>query len=205
MCNSAIKVQTENYTSSKVDTKGNPIVIPMKVNYCTNSTCSHSWIAHHEEVRVDKAIKSASRYRLGQKEIQSIRNALNFSTRSEAANFLSLNEKAFTKWEKGYFPMNDAYDLLLRLSVHSRSNFEFIKQLQEKQFKFETEDYELLCEKSGLAWRYAKAEITTKLDISHRRANKENTKKPYFMSDQTISTSQEHVFDFNNTPILKAV
>lgn len=187
MCGSAVEIKIEDFHSHKTDLAGMKIVIPMKVNYCTNAQCSHTWIAHHEEVRFDKAVKSASRHRLVSSEIQAIRNALGFSTRSETASFLNLNEKAFTKWEKGYFPMSDAYDLLLRLTVHSRSNFEFIKHLQEKQFKFEVEDYELLCEKQGVAWRYAKPNIKLNLHMNTNRPTKPQT--AYFKTPTEVINS----------------
>lgn len=195
MCGSAVEIKKEDFNSHKFDLSGNPIVIPMKVSYCTNSECAHTWIAHPEEVRVDKAIKTASRHRLNQNEIQNVRNALGFSTRSEAACFLNLNEKAFTKWEKGYFPMSDAYDLLLRLSVYSRTNFEFIKQLQEKQFKFEPEDYELLCEKSGLAWRHAQPTFTTNLNMSHKRNEKRINH--YFKTATEVLNTSPHLISIS--------
>lgn len=199
MCSSAIKVQTEDFNSSKYDTSGNPIVIPIKVNYCTNSNCEHTWISHHEEMRVDKAVKSAARYRLQQKEIEDIRKSLNFPTRAEAAQFLNLNEKAFTKWEKGYFPLSDAYDLLLRLAVYSKSNYEFIHQLQTKQFEFEIEDYELLCEKHGKTWRYAQPNINISLNLTQDRHEKRRV--TYFTTQNSVAnTSFAPIYSLTSDP-----
>ncbi|MEK2643883.1 type II toxin-antitoxin system MqsA family antitoxin [Bdellovibrio sp. BCCA] len=160
MCGSAVEVRSEKYDSYTTDTSGNQIVLDVNVNHCVNTECAHSWIPYAEEQRVSNLVASLSRHRLNAKLIENIRTALDFPTRSSAAHFLNVNEKAFTKWEKGYSPISDAYDLLLRLSIFSRQNYEFIQKLHEKKFKFEVEDYELLCDKFGLEWRYRQPTIT---------------------------------------------
>lgn len=160
MCGSAIEVRSEEYDSYTTDTSGNQIVLDVNVNHCVNAKCAHSWISYAEEQRVDNLVASLSRHRLNAKLIENIRVALDFPTRSSAAHFLNVNEKAFTKWEKGYSQISDAYDLLLRLSIFSRQNYEFIQKLHEKKFKFEMEDYELLCDKFGLEWSFRQPTIT---------------------------------------------
>jgi len=154
ICNSNVEIKKEIHNSYKNDTSGNPILVEMNVNYCTNTQCGHSWIPYLEEKRVSAIVASRSRHRMDASLIETFRTALGLPTRSDASLFLNLNEKAFTKWENGYTEINDAYDLLLRLSVYSRENYEFIKRLHEKQFRFDPEDYELICELSGKKWNY---------------------------------------------------
>lgn len=108
-----------------------------------------------EIARIDNIIFQKSWGKLQSDEIKLIRESLGFLTKSKASRFLGLNEKAFVKLEQGsYSDLNYSTDLLLRLSVFSRQNFNFIKNLHEKNFKFEPNDYEMIC-KNASDWNYS--------------------------------------------------
>ena len=148
LCGSDVKKIVDRYESEKKDVRtGEKIVVENVATYaCRNSECKHKWLPLNEEKKIDDVIASRMRFDLSTEDIALIRQALGCSTKYEVAKFLELNEKAFTKWEREYSSPNRAYDLLLRLSVFSKENVEFIKYLHEKNFKFDKNDYQLICE-----------------------------------------------------------
>lgn len=146
MCDGKTKAVFQEYASGESDAKtGEEIIVKdVAVHACQDPECEHTWLPSDEEKRIDKEVASRSRFDLGRDEIRLIRESLPFKTKYEVAKFLSLNEKAFTKWELGRTEPNRAYDLLLRLSVFSRENLKFIERLHKKSFRFDPGDYELI-------------------------------------------------------------
>jgi len=156
VCSTKVTPSYSDFRTGKLNVyTGKEIVVPHVAEYeCTNSECKHSWLPADEEERIDLAIAQNSRFALSSHEIAQIRLSLGFSKKTKASQFLCLNEKAFTKWEKVRSEPNWAYDLLLRLAVHSKSNYSFIKHLHETNFKYDPSDYELICEKLGFNWKF---------------------------------------------------
>lgn len=107
-------------------------------------------------------------------QIVELREALGFKTKTQAAKFLGLNLKAFTKWEQGYTAANFSTDLLLRLAAHSLENVKFIKDLHFKHFKYEPRDYETVCAVKNVDWLYRQTE---NLDILR------NDQSPEYLDD----------------------
>ncbi len=124
-----------------------------------NSDCEHSWLPSSEEERIDLYVLQRSRKFLEPSHVKMIRESLGFSTKTSAANFLTLNSKAFTKWENGYTEPNTANDLLMRLAVFSEANFNFIKELHTKRFAFDPVDYEMICKATGQEWKYSSINV----------------------------------------------
>jgi len=155
LCNSEVQQRLSSYHSGESDLSGNEIIVSdAKMNYCKNSECEHSWLPHSEEERIDLVVLQKSRNFLKPDQIAKIREALGFSTKTAASNFLTLNSKAFTKWEQGYTEPNTANDLLMRLAAFSEANFNFIKDLHRKKFAFDSQDYELICKSTNQDWNY---------------------------------------------------
>lgn len=155
LCNSDVEQRATTYNSGETDLLGYEIIVPdVKVNYCKNAECEHSWLPSAEEERIDLYVLQRSRKFLEPDQVRLIRESLGFSTKTAAANFLTLNSKAFTKWENGYTEPNPANDLLMRLAVFSEANFNFIKDLHSKKFIFDSHDYEMLCKLQGQEWKY---------------------------------------------------
>ena len=146
MCKGKTKIVMETYNSKKLDAKtGEKIVVKdIPIYVCEDKQCEHTWLPSDLENKIDREIAKRSRFDLSCDEIRLIRESLPFSTKLEVANFLSLNEKAFTKWELGHSEPNRAYDLLLRLCAFSQRNVDFIRVLHKKNFKFDPNDYELI-------------------------------------------------------------
>jgi len=161
MCEKPVIQNETEFHSGEKDVNGSEIIIPnVTINYCTDETCGFSWLPISEEERINDYLLRRTRHFLSPKNISLIRQSLGFSTKTAASNFLTLNSKAFTKWENGYTEPNTANDLLLRLAVFSEKNFNFIKDLADKKFMFVPEDYELICKLNGTLWNYQ--EITVK-------------------------------------------
>ena len=156
ICSGKFKAVWKNYPSGKLDRHTGEEIIVEKVGVykCQSTGCGHSWLPLEEERRIDRKVATRSRFDLQTMEIRRIRESLPFNTKFEVAEFLGLNEKAFTKWELGYSEPNRAYDLLLRLSVFSKDTFEFIKHLHQNNFEFDPRDYQLICEKDELQWNF---------------------------------------------------
>ncbi len=152
--NTVIEIKID-YKSKKQDinTKEKIVVENVGVYRCENKECLHTWLPSKEEERIRSVIKKRTKHLITPKQIKMVREALPDMTKMEAANFFNMNSKAFIKWEKGYTEPNAAYDLLLRLAAYSKDNVKFIKSLHEKNFAFEPEDYELVCEKLGIEWK----------------------------------------------------
>lgn len=152
ICLGSVKEICEDFTTPEKDkdTKKNIIVKNVKSYECLDNECGHTWVPHNQEERIYATIKRRTRNSLTPKEIKTIREALPFVTKTEVADFLSLNSKAFIKWERGYSKQNDAYDLLLRLVAYKKDNLEFIERLHDKNFAFDIEDYEFLREKNSI-------------------------------------------------------
>ena len=154
ICGSKAIAHQEKYETGKYDklSMSEIIVHGIDVYKCSDTDCAHSWLPIDQERKIDQAIAKEGRFDLLPQEISMIRESLPFSTKFQTADFLCLNEKAFTKWELGYSGPNRAYDLLLRLSVFSRDNFAFIKHLHETNFQFDPKDYQLVCDRHNLDW-----------------------------------------------------
>lgn len=155
LCDGVAEPRLEEYRSTYLDKVGKEIIVPeVAIFHCTNPECGHIWLPIDQEKKIDRYVENERRFYLEDVDIALIRDSLPFDTKKEAADFLCLNEKAFTKWENGYTEPNKAYDLLLRLAVFSKKNFNFIKHLHSTAFRFERTDYELVCEKLSLAWNF---------------------------------------------------
>lgn len=156
ICKSTANAEVTSYHSGKFHTDGvtEIVVDGVEVYQCSNEECNHRWLPIDQERKIDQTIAKLSRFDLQPLEVQMIRESLPFDNKFQTANFLCLNEKAFTKWELGYSEPNRAYDLLLRLSAHSRDNFNFVKHLHETNFKFDPQDYELICNKHNMKWNF---------------------------------------------------
>lgn len=160
LCSSDVEQRAATYNSGETDLSGNEIIVPdVKVNYCKNAECEHSWLPSAEEERIDLYVLQRSRKFLEPAHVGMIRESLGFATKTAAANFLTLNSKAFTKWENGYTEPNTANDLLMRLAVFSETNFNFIKDLHAKKFAFDPIDYEMICKATGQEWRYSSIHV----------------------------------------------
>lgn len=160
LCSGEAEQRFIDFESGEFDLNGAEIVVPsVKINFCKNNDCEHSWIPASEEERVNQYVLKRSREFLEAEQVKLIREALGFTMKSSAANFLTLNSKAFTKWEHGYTEPNTANDLLMRLAVFSEQNYKFISDLHEKKFKFDPLDYELIAKKLDGVWNYGAVQI----------------------------------------------
>ncbi|WP_290736386.1 type II TA system antitoxin MqsA family protein [Halobacteriovorax sp. JY17] len=141
ICNSGkIVSQKESFTTPYKASNGDDLVVPnVLVQSCKD--CEETWIEAAESKRVGKWIAKERFTPLSREEIKRLRESLPVGTKTELAELLCLNEKAFVKWEKGYNEPNKANDLLLRLIARSRDNFDFVKSLHKKNFKFDASDY----------------------------------------------------------------
>lgn len=140
-----ISLRKEEYRAPFKRSNGEDIIVKdVSVSECDD--CGESWMSSAEWKKVEGAVERARYEVLTPGQIREFRESLPFKTKKELASFLCLNEKAFVKWEKGYSEPNRAYDLLLRLAARSRENFEFIKNLHDKHFKFDKKDYHFLRE-----------------------------------------------------------
>lgn len=154
ICKGSASAEVETYHSSKKNWKTNEeiIVSDVEVYLCRNSECGHRWLPADQERKIDRTVSQAVRYDLQPDEVRLIRESLKFENKFETADFLCLNEKAFTKWELGYTAPNRAYDLLLRLSARSWDNYRFIQKLHDTNFTFAASDYQLICEHTNARW-----------------------------------------------------
>lgn len=153
-------LKSEILETGLMDYTQNPIIIEnLKVNYCPNSECNNTWMAQAESDRIDEEIAKKQKIPLKKSEINTILQALDFPTKTSAANFLNLNSKAFTKWANGSSDLSASNDLLLRLAVYSKQNFDFIKHLHDTNFRFDGQDYELICDKFGGSWKFQNIEF----------------------------------------------
>lgn len=155
-CSSKLKKHFEPFISHKIDAESGKKIIVKDAYYfkCTNNECNYTWVPAEEVTRIENYIFSHSWKKLTSFEIKAIRESLGFHTKSNASRFLGMNEKAFVKMEQGaYSEVNYSTDLLLRLAVFSKQNYNFIKDLHKKGFKFEKSDYEMLCDED-LMWNY---------------------------------------------------
>jgi len=161
ICGSSAKAQVQSYSTGKKDKYLSREIVAegIEIFECINIDCQHRWLPLDQERKIDQLVARETRFDLLPKEISLIRESLPFSTKYQTAEFLCLNEKAFTKWELGYSGPNRAYDLLLRLAVFNRENFVFIQHLHKTNFQFNPNDYQLICEKHNLNWQF-KALIT---------------------------------------------
>lgn len=161
ICNSQGNLHQESYDTGEKDFNGNNIIIKdFKVFHCSKPSCGNEWVSQLELDRVEDEVTRCQRIPPTKEEINTIWQSLNFSTKSAAAKFLNLNSKAFTKWVNGYSELSSAYDLLLRLAVHSKDNFNFIQYLHDKNFKFDKEDYQLVSESLGCSWNFQNIKVT---------------------------------------------
>lgn len=150
-----VRLKTEPYASGIIDAKtGKEITVDAHFWFCEK--CEHSWMSAEESDRIDDLIQKQAWNVLEPSQIVQVREALGFKTKTQAARFLGLNYKAFSKMELGYNESNLSTDLLLRLIVHSAENLAFVKCLHEKNFRFDTKDYELICKNVGEKWAYQK-------------------------------------------------
>lgn len=161
ICKNKSFAELRSYSTGYFDrSTGEEIVVPnVEIYQCSDEGCGHRWLPSDQERKIDKITAERSRYDLVSDEIRTIRESFPFDNKFQVANFLCLNEKAFTRWELGYSEPNRAYDLLLRLSAHSVDNFNFVKHLHETNFKFDASDYELVCEKKNLNWKFSQSKV----------------------------------------------
>lgn len=156
VCRSNAVSELQEYKSGKVDkdTHQEIVVGNIEIYKCCNEDCQHTWLPIDQERKIDRAVARESRFDLLPDQISLIRQSLPFDNKFEAADFLCLNEKAFTKWELGVSEPNRAYDLLLRLAVYSRDNLAFVRHLHEKNFRFDLSDYQVICDQYDLKWNF---------------------------------------------------
>jgi putative zinc finger/helix-turn-helix YgiT family protein len=143
-CNSTnVTLKKDNFDTRSTDFKGNNIVVA-DVESFECADCGDSWITPEQLKRIRSEVDRLQYELLSPEQIKMIRESLPISTKRELSEFLCLNEKAFVKWEKGYTELNRANDLLIRLIARSRENFDFVKELHDKKFRFELSDYSFL-------------------------------------------------------------
>lgn len=207
VCDSSIDERDYTYTSTKTDIKtGKRILVDIKEFYCSNKDCGFSWLPADQEKKIETTVALHSRYDLKTDEIKMIRESLPFENKFQAASFLCLNEKAFTRWELEYSDPNRAYDLLLRLAAHSHSNMNFIKHLHKTDFKFDPCDYQTICDKKKLNWNFQvlnTGEFTIKINTPIVVSSTSNKSLTYYNDrfDETSSTYE--LADSNYTVELK--
>src|ERR1035437_1652780 len=61
--------------------------------------CGYSWMTPTDTEKLEEQITKATWRVLKPSEIAEIRQAMGFKTKTQAAKFLGLNHKAFSKWE----------------------------------------------------------------------------------------------------------
>lgn len=143
-CSTRAKKINFKYESSKIDfrTKEKIVIDDASFFECMNQECQNSWMSEAQSEYIEQEVSKRERARLNQEQIVHLRGLLPSRTKKAAAQFLGINEKAFTRWEKeGDLVLNDAYDLLLRLACRSQDNINFIKHLHEIKFAFNSSDY----------------------------------------------------------------
>lgn len=156
LCASKAIAKKQDYHSGRYDSSSGKEIVVRDVFtlHCQNEECAHSWLPIDQERIIDKEIAARTRFDLTPNQITTVRESLPFSSKFQTAEFLCLNEKAFTKWELGYSEPNRAYDLLMRMAVHSWDNFNFIQHLHRSNFAFDMRDYQILCDKYNLKWNF---------------------------------------------------
>jgi hypothetical protein len=156
-CGSKTKSFKQKYKSTKTYAGTNrPIILDAHYIKCNSKKCGFAWLPADEAENIEGQISRLSWNTLDSEQWALIRDCLGFKTKTKASRFLGLNDKAFSKYERGYSDPNLSIDLLVRLVIHSHENFRFIKNLHKKDFKFDPKDYQLVCEKTGDNWMGAK-------------------------------------------------
>lgn len=147
LCENKLKQKTKDFISSRLNVKtGQPIIVKNVIEYyCADDNCDYGFLPPSEEKKINDKISRESRHDLTGEQITKFRESFGFSTKFQAADFLCLNEKTFTRWESSeYQNINRSTELLLRLVARSKDNFDFINHLHKTHFKFVEADYEML-------------------------------------------------------------
>lgn len=194
-CESKFLKVVEPFKSDRINPNtGKKIVIKDAIYYkCSNKECGYSWVPSEEINRVENAVDALAWEKLKPEEISMIREAMGFGTKSRASKFLGLNEKAFVKMEQGtYSDLNNSTDLLLRLAVFNKQNFNFIRDLHKNSFKFIASNYEMLCSDPA-KWSYnhiTKKDVKVEGDrvfIGYRLKAQGNVPAQHLSGDEKIN------------------
>jgi len=126
---------------------------------CSNKDCEFTTMSQDQSEKILTHVDRLSNYQLAPIEIAEIRQSLPFKTKTNLAQFLRLNTKAFIKWETGKTSPNPAYELLLRLVAFDQRNITFIKSLYKKQFRYDRDDYQFVSRYLNIVWKFPKPEL----------------------------------------------
>lgn len=143
-CNSKASKKNNLFVSKKTNPRTGKAIEVKDASFMECPECSHSWMTEEQEAYLESEIAKQSRYQMTPEQIAILREGLPFKTKRALADFLCLNSKAFSHWEKGKSAPSDAYDLLLRLAARSQENLDFISSLHVKNFAFSIEDYPVI-------------------------------------------------------------
>ncbi|EPZ49851.1 zinc finger/helix-turn-helix protein, YgiT family [Bacteriovorax sp. BAL6_X] len=131
------------FVSDKKKPNGEAIIIK-DAEMCRCQKCGSEWMSGAQIKALNEKIEELSYESLTPARIAEIRESMPFKTKADAAKFFCFNHKAFIKWEKGYSSPNKSADLLMRLVARSEENFNFVKELHDKAFRFDLADYHFL-------------------------------------------------------------
>ena len=153
-CGKSLKKRVEDFKTSVLNAKTNKEIIVKKVEdyICSDKTCDYSILPISEDKRINRQVEKERRHYLKGDEITLLRKKiaerLDFSSKYQVADFLCLNEKAFTRWEStDYESIKKSTELLIRLAAHSKENLDFIQKLHKTNFEFKSEHYSVLLSK----------------------------------------------------------
>lgn len=165
VCESVASFKTVSFDTKQVDLGGNAIVVDnVRIYSCSNKGCGNEWLRQSDLDKIEDEVTKRKRHQLQKDELAILMKSLGLPTLHATAKFLNLNSKAFTKWLRNYSGISSSNDLLIRLALYSRKNFDFINYLHRKNFQFDPSDYELVCEKLGGVWKFK--DVDLKIDIS---------------------------------------
>src|SRR3989338_1445032 len=178
-CSSGFTEEVSDFETGVLDKDTDrQIIVPSVLTLtCSNKSCGYSFLPHDQEEKIDLIVARRTNHTLTPDEIALIRQSLPFRTKFDAAKFLGLNSKAFTKWEGGYTELNQAYDILLRLVAFDRRNLQFLNELHAKKFRFDLNDYQLICLKQGLKLAYPVFSVVTD-EVFESKQHQDNSEYP---------------------------
>lgn len=155
-CSAAVRQRQETYESTKTSFHtGRPITIPDAVYFqCSSRKCGYSWVPAAQVARIEDLVFQESYQTLSSAQIRELRESYGVANKTAAARLLGLNEKAFVKLEKSGGRQNFSTDILIRLVAFRKENLDFLKELQRKSYRYDPDDYELVCRRRRIAWRH---------------------------------------------------
>lgn len=155
-CSAVARQRQETYESTKISFRtGRRIAIPDAIYFqCSSRKCGYSWVPAAQVARIEDLVFQESYQALSSEQIRELRESYGVANKTVAARLLGLNEKAFVKLEKSGGRQNFSTDILIRLAAFRKENLDFLKELQKKSFRYDPDDYELVCQRRRIAWRY---------------------------------------------------